>query len=112
MDIGSAIVYNVVVKKNGEAQIYSYSRKDIYLYSENLKLPSSISYSDATYTVTSIRKGAFAGLEIKSVFVPSTVTVIEEGAFDKAVKIKTDAAVKPEGWILPEGSTVETGASA
>lgn len=112
VDIGRAIVYNVVVKKNGEAQIYSYSRKDIYLYSTNLKLPSSISYGDATYTVTSIRKGSFAGLEIESVFVPSTVTVIEEGAFDTAVKIKTDAAVKPEGWILPEGSTVETGASA
>ncbi|MDE7348196.1 MAG: leucine-rich repeat domain-containing protein, partial [Clostridia bacterium] len=82
---------------------------------ENYEMPSVITYNDNTYTVTAIGAGAFAGnTAIKTLIIPSSVTSIEENAFQGCSKltIKTAHASKPSGWnnnFNPDGRPVEYG---
>lgn len=51
-------------------------------YSGNVKIPSSVSYGNKDYTVTSIGKSAFGHCsELGSVYIPATVERIEYAAF-------------------------------
>ena len=55
---------------------------DDFSYKEDINIPSTITYSDVTYSVTSIEANAFLGyFHLKSVTIPNSVKSIEGFAF-------------------------------
>lgn len=102
---------NIVVKTDNTAYIYGNEQTSAVMpLLDKITLPSTVSFNGENITITTIKAGAF-GSAVTEIFIPSTVVTIEPNAFDSAVSVKTDAAEKPAGWNLPEGSTVTTGAS-
>lgn len=67
----------------------------------------AIQYSAGISALAFVIVGAIAVVVVLIII----ALTIEPNAFDNAVTVKTDAAEKPAGWNLPEGSTVATGAS-
>lgn len=104
------VTLEFILKVDGTAYMWSHSEA-LALKLRKIVVPSTVEHNGEQYTVTRIAEGAFGSYEIESIFIPSTVTTIESGAFTNAVSIRTDAAETPAGWSLPEGSTVTTGAS-
>lgn len=51
-------------------------------YSGEIVIPSSVTYEEQTYSVESIAKSAFANSGLTSVFIPASVSVIGNGAFE------------------------------
>ena len=61
----------------------SSSMENMDEYSGSIKIPATVKYNNATYTVTSIGENAFSYCtDLKSVTLPKTVTSIGYGAFD------------------------------
>ena len=77
---------------------------------DKFALSSTVTFNGESFTLTVIKANAFKN-SVSTIFIPSTVTTIEAGAFIGAVTVKTDATEQPAGWNLPEGSTVTTGQS-
>ena len=100
-----------IVKTDGKTHLYKAGKSSVYNELESFSIPSSVTFNDVAYPVSTILNGTFSGYTIDTIFIPSTVTTIESNAFDTAVNIKTDAVEQPSGWSLPEGSTVTTGQS-
>ena len=115
-ETGRETKFKYVLFNNNTAKVISAS--NTILNVENYEMPSVITYNDNTYTVTAIGAGAFAGnTAIKTLIIPSSVTSIEENAFQGCSKltIKTAHASKPSGWnnnFNPDGRPVEYGYSA
>ncbi len=124
-----AALYVDTVKETGRETKFKYvlfndntakviSSSNTILNVESYTIPETISYNDTTYTVTAIGAGAFAGnTTIKNLIIPSTVTSIEENAFQGCSKltIKTAHTSKPSGWnnnFNPDGRPVDYGYSA
>ncbi len=60
------------------------------LYTGSLIIPKSISYNETTYTVTAIANDAFIGSKLlTSIFIPSTVQTIGNGAFTGCSGLET-----------------------
>lgn len=60
------------------------------LYTGSLIIPESISYNETTYTVTAIANDAFIGSKLlTSIFIPSTVQTIGNGAFTGCSGLET-----------------------
>ena len=59
------------IDKNGE-------RLD---YSGNIEIPSTITYKEKTYSVTTIGADAFLGSELTEIEIPATITTMESDAF-------------------------------
>ncbi len=105
------IYINYVIKTDGTAYVYSCAQtSSIMPILGKFALPSTVTFNGESVTVTAIKANAF-GSSVNTIFIPSTVTTIETGAFSSAVTVRTDAAETPAGWNLPEGSTVTTGVS-
>ena len=105
------IYINYVVKTDHTAYVYGSSQtSSIMPILDKFSLPSTVTFNGESFTVTTIKANAFKN-SVSEIFIPSTVTTIEEGAFIGAVTVKTDATEQPADWNLPEGSTVTTGQS-
>ena len=105
------IYINYVIKTDGTAYVYSCAQtSSIMPILDKFALPSAATFNGESITVTVIKANAF-GSAVSEIFIPSTVTTIESGAFTNAVSVRTDATETPAGWNLPEGSTVTTGVS-
>ena len=63
-----AVTYNGVSQYNND-------------YWGKIVIPSTVTYNDTTYTVTSIGRSAFRRCGIESVSIPNTVTSIGDGGF-------------------------------
>ena len=110
LEAGYDVTLEFILKVDGTAYMWSHSEA-ILLKLKKITVPSTVEYNGSQYTVTRIADDAFGAYEIESIFIPSTVTTIESGAFANAVSVRTDATEQPAGWNLPEGSTVTTGVS-
>lgn len=110
LEAGYDVTLEFILKVDGTAYMWSHSEA-ILLKLKKITVPSTVEYNGSQYTVTRIADDAFGAYEIESIFIPSTVTTIESGAFANAVSVRTDATEQPAGWNLPEGSTVTTGQS-
>ncbi len=82
------IYYNVydgdltaTVIRNPEADKYWDEKDNVYLYSGDIIIPSSITYNNKIYNVTRIDGGAFRETEVSSVEVGENVTYIGDYAF-------------------------------
>lgn len=105
------IYVNYVVKTDGTAYIYSSGETSSAMpVLDKFALSPTVTFNGESFTLTVIKANAFKN-SVSTIFIPSTVTTIEEGAFIGAVTVKTDATEQPAGWNLPEGSTVTTGVS-
>ncbi len=105
------IYVNYVVKTDGTAYIYSSGETSSAMpVLDKFALSSTVTFNGESFTLTVIKANAFKN-SVSTIFIPSTVTTIEAGAFIGAVTVKTDATEQPAGWNLPEGSTVTTGQS-
>lgn len=109
-EIGYDVTLEFVLKVDGTAYMWSHSEATLFKL-RKITVPSVVEHNGRQFTVNRINEGAFGSYEIESIFIPSTVTTIEAGAFENAVSVRTDATETPAGWSLPEGSTVTTGAS-
>ena len=94
-----------VVTKDGNARVISATTAgaNIGLKLKSFNIPSTVTYNDAVYTVTSIDGGAFGDWELDTLGIPSTVTSIASNAFSSIKTINTDLAqptegTKPAGW--------------
>lgn len=110
LEAGYDVTLEFILKVDGTAYMWSHSEA-ILLKLKKITVPSTVENNGSQYTVTRIADDAFGAYEIESIFIPSTVTTIESGAFANAVSVRTDATEQPAGWNLPEGSTVTTGVS-
>ncbi len=110
-ETGRETKFKYVLFNDNTAKVISSS--NTILNVESYTIPETISYNDTTYTVTAIGAGAFAGnTAIKNLIIPTTVTSIEENAFQGCTKliIKTAHTSKPSGWnnnFNPDGRPVE-----
>ncbi|SNU07929.1 Leucine rich repeat-containing protein [Lachnospiraceae bacterium] len=89
LDTTSKAVYKVLTAANGATagtvQYVGPSKK-----AAKVKIPESITYKDAKYTVVSIAASAFEGdTKLTTVTIPSTVTAIGSKAFSGCTKLKT-----------------------
>ena len=84
------ICYNLIFKGN-IAEVTG-----CHHYSGDVVIPETVTYSDVTYSVTTIRKNAFTGCSLSSIEIPSSITKICQEAFynggASSVKIKDLAA--------------------
>lgn len=67
----------------------------------NIIIPEIVSFDGITYSVTRIISGTFANCsEIKSIFIPYSVTHIDHNAFDNiSVSLYCAAEKRPDGWF-------------
>ena len=96
-------VLEFVVQKDGNARLIRASQDGIISKLKSFNIPSTVTYNDVVYTVTSIDGGAFGDWEMETLGIPSTVTSIASNAFSSVKTINTDAAqptegTKPAGW--------------
>ena len=93
-----------VVTKDGNARVISATTAgaNIGLKLKSFNIPSTVTYNDAVYTVTSIDGGAFGDWELETLGIPSTVTSIASNAFSSIKTINTDTA-QPTDTALPAG---------
>ena len=105
VEIGCQVRLIFVVTKDGNARVISATTAgaNIGLKLKSFNIPSTVTYNDAIYTVTSIDGGAFGDWELDTLGIPSTVTSIASNAFSSIKTINTDAAqptegTKPAGW--------------
>ena len=94
-----------VVTKDGNARVIGATTAgaNIGLKLKNFNIPSTVTYNDVVYTVTSIDSSAFGSWDIETLGIPSTVTSIASNAFSSIETINTDLAqptegTKPAGW--------------
>jgi hypothetical protein len=84
------ISYNLISKGN-IAEVTGNSHR-----SGDVVIPETVTYNDVTYSVTTIRKNAFANCNLNSIEIPSSITKICQEAFYNgkatSVKIKDLAA--------------------
>ena len=83
-----AVTYNGVSQYNND-------------YWGKIVIPSTVTYNDTTYTVTSIGRSAFRRCGIESVSIPNTVTSIGDGGFRECKmleKIVIPNSVTSLGW--------------
>ena len=72
-------IYYNLIPKSKQAEVTTASSR---YYSGTVEIPSTITYEDVEYTVTSIKASAFLWCEdLKSVTIPNTVKNIGESAF-------------------------------
>ena len=67
----------------------------------SITIPTSVSYKNNTYTVTSIDSSAFSGCDsLTEIVIPEGVTSIGNSAFYScdSLTIYCEAASKPRGW--------------
>ena len=96
-------VLEFVVQKDGKARLIRASQDGIIAKLKSFNIPSTVTYNDVVYTVTSIDGGAFGDWELDTLGIPSTVTSIASNAFSSIKTINTDLAqptegTKPVGW--------------
>ena len=96
-------VLEFVVQKDGNARLIRASQDGIIAKLKSFNIPSTVTYNDVVYTVTSIDSSAFADWELDTLGIPSTVTSIASNAFSSIKTINTDLAqptegTKPAGW--------------
>ena len=58
-------------------------------YSGDITIPSSVSFEDQTYAVTSIYEYAFTGMDLTSITLPEGLTTIGNGAFSSNASLTT-----------------------
>lgn len=91
------IYYNLIPKMK-QAEVTNVSGN---YYSGTVEIPSTVTYEDVEYTVTTIKTSAFLWCEnLKSVTIPNTVTTIGESAFYKCTGlnfVKLGTGVKSIG---------------
>lgn len=104
-EIGYQVRLIFVVTKDGNARVIGATTAgaNIGLKLKSFNIPSTVTYNDVVYTVTSIDSSAFADWELDTLGIPSTVTSIASNAFSSIKTINTDAAqptegTKPAGW--------------
>lgn len=51
---------------------------------QEINIPATVTYNDKTYTVTVIGAGAFANSDVKRMVMPSTITDIQDNAFNQS----------------------------
>ena len=80
------IYYNLISKMK-QAEVTNVSGN---YYSGDVEIPSTVTYEDVEYTVTSIKASAFLWCEnLKSVTIPNTVKTIGESAFYKCTSLNS-----------------------
>ena len=82
----NGIYYNLIPKMK-QAEVTNVSGN---YYSSDVEIPSTVTYEDVEYTVTSIKASAFLWCEnLKSVTIPNTVKTIGESAFYKCTSLNS-----------------------
>ena len=82
------IYYNILTDKTNEVEVTSGSRHGEY--SGSVTIPSTVTYSGKTYSVTSIGSSAFSSYtSLTSVTIPNSVTSIGEAAFQGCSRLKS-----------------------
>lgn len=75
------VTYSVLSKEEKTVEVTTY-KIDLFQTNLDAVIPSSVSYFGDDYQVVSIGSNAFQGLEnIRSIFLPNTVTEIKGSAF-------------------------------
>ena len=111
--VGTALPgeYTYLMYTDGHAELIS-SNIPVASLNTSYTIPSSITYKEREFAVTTIKASAFAGnTRIKELFIPTSVTTIEANAFQgcSSLTIDTDHTSKPSGWdsnFNPDSRTV------
>lgn len=91
------IYYNLNTDKK-EASV-TYKEKNYSSYSKSVIIPSSVTYSDVTYVVTSIGDYAFNYSSVTAVEIPNSVTRICSHAFASCSKLTSIDIPDGVTWI-------------
>lgn len=80
------VVDNIYYNKNSDGKSVTVTYTDNYYHSGEVTIPSSVTYSGKTYSVTSIGEEAFSYCEdLTSITIPNSVTSIGWGAFNGCI---------------------------
>lgn len=75
------IYYHLNEPQAGEASVTNNNGgKGNSNYTGVIRIPETVTYTEATYTVTTIGSSAFKGSEITSITIPKTITAFEDQA--------------------------------
>ena len=80
--------------------------KQPYTISDYIIIPSSVTYKENIYSVTSIEDRAFSGCSnLTSIEIPSSVTSIEDRAFFKCTSLTRAVFNNPDNWEISSSSS-------
>ena len=100
-EMGGKTNFTYMLYNDSTASLVSY--KPLPLNVANYRIPETITVDDKTYTVTEIKDNAFNGnTELKTVYIPSTVTKVGVNAFAGCKNLTINTAFAegqlPNGW--------------